>query len=104
MLDLVLKQAEQAGARKVERVNINIGEMTGVVDSCVEFYFELLSKGTAAEGATVSIKSVPVTVQCRKCERNFQPKEGDWNCPGCGNTGIEILTGRELILESIEVE
>ena len=104
MLDLVLEQAKKAEAKEVERVNLVVGEMTGVVDECVQFYFTLLSKGTIAEGAALSFKMVPATARCRGCDKSFQPKEFDWACPHCGNHSVEIIAGRELFVESIEVE
>jgi Zn finger protein HypA/HybF involved in hydrogenase expression len=43
-------------------------------------------------------------VRCQKCEEVFSPAEGDWSCPKCKETGIEIISGRECYMESIEVE
>jgi hydrogenase nickel incorporation protein HypA/HybF len=103
MLDLVLEQAEKAGAKEVGRVNLVIGEMTGVVDRAVKFYFGFLSKGTMAEGATLSFKGVPTKVRCRDCANEFEPGEFDWTCPQCKGNNIEIIGGRELFVESIEV-
>lgn len=104
MFDLVLEQAEKAGAKEVEKINLVIGEMTGVVDECVRFYFDLLSKDTIAEGANLSIKMVPSTAKCQSCEKSFEVKEFDWTCPHCGNQGMDIIAGQELFVESIEVE
>ena len=50
MLDLVLKEAEKAGAKEVRKINLVIGEMCGFVEECVQFYFDFLNKGTLAEG------------------------------------------------------
>jgi len=104
MFDLVLEQAEKAEAKKVGKINLVIGEMTGVVDECVQFYFDFLSKGSIAEGAALSFKMMPTTAQCRSCGKTFELKEFDWTCPYCGNIGVEIVAGQELYVESIEVE
>jgi len=104
MLDLVLEQAEKAGAREVGKINLVIGEMTGVVGRCVQFYFDFLSKGTPAEGASLSFKVIPTTAKCRNCHKDFELKEFDWTCPHCQSNNIEIVGGKELFVESIEVE
>jgi len=104
MLDLVLEQAEKVKAEKVEKINLVIGEMSGIVDTCVEFYFEFLSKNTIANGAILSFKKTPIQVRCSHCGQLFIPKEFDWSCPSCQNSGMEIVTGNELYIESIEVE
>ncbi len=104
MLDLVLEQAKKAEARKVGRINLVIGEMTGVVDGCVQFYFGFLSEGTIAEKAALSFTVVPTTARCRGCDKLFKLKEFDWTCPYCQGNNMEIVAGQELFVESIEVE
>ena len=104
MFDLVLQQAEKAGAKKVGKINLVIGEMTGVVGECVQFYFNLFSQETLAEGATLSFTMVPPKVQCRECSKTFELKEFDWACPYCQGNSLEIIAGKELFVESIEVE
>jgi len=104
MLDLVLEQAKKAGAREVGRINLVIGEMTGVVEECVQFYFDFLSQGTPAEGAALSFTMVPTTARCRGCDKLFELKEFDWTCPYCQGNNMEIVAGKELFVESIEVE
>ena len=104
MFDLVMKHAEQAEAKKVKKINLIIGEMTGVVSECVDFYLGFLSKGTIAEGAVLNVETVPAKAACRDCGETFELKEFDWTCPGCGGTSLQISSGKELFVESIEVE
>ena len=104
IFNLVLEEARKAGAEKVEGINLVIGEMTGVVSTCVQFYFDFLSKGTPAEGATLFFTMVPTTARCRHCGKVFELGEFDWACPGCGGSDMEITGGKELRVESIEVE
>ena len=104
ILELVLEQAEKAGASEVGKINLIIGEMCGVVGDCVQFYFDLLSKDTLAEGATLSFQMVPTMARCRVCNKRFELQEFDWACPYCQGNNVEIVAGRELIVESIEVD
>ena len=104
MFDLVLEQAGKAGARKVSRINLVIGEMTGVVGDCVRFYFDFISKGTLAEGAALSVETVPLKARCWDCGKTYQPGEFDWDCPWCQGNSMEVIAGKELFVESIEVE
>jgi hydrogenase nickel incorporation protein HypA/HybF len=104
MLDLVLEKAEEAGAREVSRINLVIGEMTGVVGDCVQFHFKFLGKGTIAEGAALSFTTVPTKIQCRDCGKSFELKESDSTCPDCQGNSLEIIAGKELFVESIEVD
>ncbi len=104
MFDLIMEQAKEAGAKKVGKINLVIGEMTGIVSNCVQFYFDFISKGTLAEGAALSFVMVPPKAQCRSCDKLFELKEFDWTCPHCGGSSLHIVAGKELFVESIEVE
>ena len=69
MFDLVLEQAKKAEAKKVGKINVVIGEMTGVVSDCVQFYFDFISEGTLAEGAALSFVMIPPKAKCRGCDK-----------------------------------
>ena len=104
MVDLVNEQAREAGASEVKKINLVIGEMSGVVEECVRFYFDFISKGTVSEGAALSFKMIPTTARCRNCGKEFELKDLDWTCPSCYGNRLEIIAGKELFVESIEVE
>ncbi len=104
VLDLVLKQAKESGAEKIEKINLVIGELTGVVDISVQFYFEFLSKDTPAQGALLCFKMIPLRVKCRGCGNPFESEGGYFECPQCHGSSVEIIAGNELFVESIEVE
>ena len=104
MLEIVLKQAEQAQAKKVTKINLVIGEMTGVVSDSVQFYLDILTKDTIAEGAQASFKMVTSKGKCHRCRQTFELQEFDWTCPHCQGNIIYVVTGKELFIDSIEVE
>ena len=103
-MDIVLEQAKAADAKKVTRINVVIGELSGVESDCVQFYFDFLKKGNPAEEATLDFKLVPVELRCRDCQTLFNPNGSVWVCPACKGTGIEVVHGQESYVESIEVE
>jgi hydrogenase nickel incorporation protein HypA/HybF len=104
MVDLVLDEAKKGGAHKVKKINLVLGELSGVVGDCVQFYFGLMSKDTIAEGATVSFNTVATQAKCRQCAKVFEVKESSWTCPECQSVSVELVAGNELFVESIEVE
>lgn len=104
MLDLVLAEAARAGASRVVAVKVVVGEMSGVVDRFIQTNFELISRGTPAEGAALSFRNVPKQARCRKCAQVYHPTNIYWACPECQSTEFEIIAGNELYVESIEVE
>ena len=104
MFDLVLQHAEKAGARRVGKINLVIGELTGVVGESVQFYLDFLSKGTVVEGAALDVTTVPAKTRCRDCGETLEMKRFDWTCSACGGKSLDAIAGRELYLESIEVD
>ncbi len=104
LLALALEEAEKAKASKILRIFIVVGELSGVVDEAVDFYFSFLSRDTIAAGASLSFEHIPVQLRCRNCDTVFLPEELDFHCPNCGEQQVEIASGRELYINSMEVE
>lgn len=104
LLDTVLDEAKAAKANKVTRINLIVGELSGVASDSVQFYFDILKKDTAVQEATIDFKPVPAQLRCRDCGTDFPPADGLWVCPNCGSYSIEIISGRDCYIESIEVE
>lgn len=104
ILDIVTKHAKDGGAHRVTAINLVVGELTGFVDDSIQFYFDMLSPGTLAQGAKLVIRRVPARLRCRACGEEFGLREGSWLCPQCSAVGGDVLQGREFLVESIEVE
>lgn len=104
IVDIALKEAKKAQAKKITKISLVVGELTGFMPDCIEFYFDLMSKDTIAEKANLHFEAAPAQVRCRSCLTIFRPKDTSWLCPKCQSQGIEIVGGRELYIESMEVE
>ena len=104
ILSIVLEQAKAVQASKITKINLTIGELSGIVDECVQFYFDLLSKDTIAVEASLSFDRPSTKLRCRNCATTFSPDNLDWACPNCREQKIEIVSGRECYVSSIEVD
>lgn len=104
ILALALENAEKANANRILKIYLVVGELSGVVDEAVEFYFNFLAKNTIAAEATLSFKHIPVQLRCRKCNAIFSPDKLDLSCPDCKEQQVEIVAGRELYIDSLEVD
>ena len=102
-LDIAIAQAKQSNASKIDRLTMNIGDLSGVIPEALEFAFEVLTKGTIAENAQLEINSIAVACHCQKCDRNFQPEAYVYQCPHCGQMSNDVIFGRELELDSVVV-
>jgi hydrogenase nickel incorporation protein HypA/HybF len=104
MLDIVVEKARESGTKKVTKINTIIGALSGVEKSCIEFYFDCLKNDYGLSGAVLDITTVPVSLKCRKCGREFTAEDLPWSCPDCESYSIALIRGNECYVESIEVE
>ena len=104
VLDIVLSTAAGNNAVRVAGVKVIAGELTGTVPEALEMGFAAMAKGTIAENAHLVIQLVPATGQCRDCGSTTGIDKYCFACKYCGSHAIEIVTGRELLVESVEVE
>ncbi len=104
LLALALKNAEKAKASKILTIDLVVGDYTGVVDDAVSFYFDFLSKDTIAAGARINYTHVSGQLRCRDCDLFFPMQKRDYRCPKCDGKRMEIVGGRELYIENMEIE
>lgn len=111
VLDIALEHAEEAGAERIVRITLVIGDLSGIVDDSVQFYFDFLSRDTVAEGAQLAFERRPARFRCPACGEEYEPGELPrkpqfqvWACPNCGELYPEVVGGKEFMVESIEVE
>ena len=104
ILAIALEKADEAKASKITKINLTVGELSGVVDECVRFHFDFLSKDTIAAEASLFFEKMPFQLRCRNCATSFSPNHGDWTCPNCQEQKIEVVSGRECYVNSIEVD
>lgn len=104
VIQLAVTEAEKAGASRITQITLVIGELSSILDDSVQLYFDMLSEGTLAAGATLAFIRHPATLRCRDCGRTF-PKHGrQFTCPHCGGPGALTGDAKEFYIESIEVE
>jgi hydrogenase nickel incorporation protein HypA/HybF len=104
LLALALENAQKAGASKILKIYVVVGELSGVVEESMDFYFSFLRQDTIAAEASLCFTRVPARLRCRKCNRDFVAENLDFRCPECREPQVEIIGGRELYIESMEVE
>jgi hydrogenase nickel incorporation protein HypA/HybF len=88
---------------RVERVNLQVGKLSAVVPDSLRFCFEVVAKGTPLEGAELHIEELPVTARCRACRHEWTIEGPAFTCPECASGDLELLSGRELDIRSIEL-
>jgi hydrogenase nickel incorporation protein HypA/HybF len=104
LIGTVEKAAEREGGGPVRTIHLRIGELSGVSVDALNFAFEVLSKGTVADGGVLEYEIVPLVVRCRDCGAEFHPQELVFRCTSCGSTELDVKSGREMEVDYIYIE
>jgi hydrogenase nickel incorporation protein HypA/HybF len=95
--------AGMTGAR-VRRVNLRVGKLSAIVTESLRFCFTIVAEKSVVAGAELAVEEVAIRAKCGACGQAFTIDSAVFLCPVCGSGNIEMLSGRELDIVSIEVE
>jgi len=88
---------------QVECVNLKVGKLSAIVPESLRFCFGVAIKDTRLEGARLNIEQVPVVAMCKDCDSRWTIDEPAFACPKCNSGSIELISGKELDIVSIEI-
>ena len=104
----LVQQVEEALREKsfvrVTAITIAVGTLAGVDAECLRFAFPLATQGTRVDGAELIVETVPAAVRCRACGKTTSTEVPLFACASCGATEVELLSGRDLLLRSVEID
>lgn len=105
ILTVAVETARQHGVERIQAIDLVIGDLSSIVDDSVQFYFDILSQDTLAQGAKLHFRREPGTATCWDCGHQFQVSPPLSSlCPICQSAHLQVSGGREFYVESIEVE
>ncbi len=93
---------EAAKGRRVVRVTLEVGKLSGVVSDAIAFCFDVVTVGTALEGASLEIHEIEGRARCDLCGREIVTETLFEPCP-CGSLLLTRLQGDELNVKSMEL-
>jgi hydrogenase nickel incorporation protein HypA/HybF len=94
----------QAQGRRVIRVEVEVGRLRQVVPDALAFGFELVTHGTALDGAELALDEIPVRLSCKSCAATTEPDRFPFACEDCGSLDVEVTDGEQLQVVALELE
>ena len=104
VLQAVEESAKQAGSEKVLKISLSVGVMTEAIEDALRFAFEALSEGTMCESAELEVTMIPPVSICAECGNEYEHDRFHMLCPECGSSFTQLIQGKELQIDSIEVD
>ena len=101
--NIVAIATEHANGAKVQRISLEIGQLTAIMPEAIRFCFDICAQGTVLAGATLEILERPGLGKCHTCDRIIELSQPFGVCD-CGNTRLDIIQGEELTIKELETE
>jgi hydrogenase nickel incorporation protein HypA/HybF len=103
LLDQLQTLAREHGARRVERIELRIGPLSGVEAPLLANAWPLAAAGSIAEGAELQIDPSPVVEHCRDCGAETETPTNRLVCGRCGSIRTRLTSGDEMLLARVEL-
>ncbi|MEO8608742.1 MAG: hydrogenase maturation nickel metallochaperone HypA [Chloroflexota bacterium] len=102
ILDLALEHTPPDA--HVIDVYLVIGQLSSMIDDSVQFYWDIISQHTPAQGSRLHFRRILAQLECSACKTRY-PMQGDnFSCPACGSSDVRVIAGDEFYLEAINVD
>lgn len=121
IIEIIEAEAFKNRLSRVRSARLRIGRMAAFRKEPLEFCLASYKKDAALEGMAFDVEEVPVGLACSACGRRSTDSRFDDEefahevahapslylpspCPACGAEEVEVISGRELELVSIDGE
>ena len=100
----VTKIAEENNVKRIASVTLEFGEVSGIVTSYLENYWQwYIKKFPLFEGAKLICEEIPAVTWCDNCKNTYPTVKYGKTCPHCGSGNTWLLQGNEMNIKQIEV-
>jgi hydrogenase nickel incorporation protein HypA/HybF len=105
IVEAVTETAAAYPGARVQEVRLRVGALASVIEDSLQFCWGVTIEGTPLAGAKLVVRTLPVVVHCAACgvEGEIAGVQS-FRCPRCGALSADVRQGRELEIESIEIE
>ncbi len=101
--DIIQEQANADGFTRVNRVWLEVGPLSCVEPAALRFGFDVVMRGSVAEGAALEIATPAAEARCLACGQSATVRHRYDPCPNCGAVEMQVIQGDELKISKLEV-
>lgn len=91
-------------AKKINRIELEVGQLSGIVIDSLKFALEFAVENTVLEKAEIIISEIPGRFKCYHCQTEFDKSVWYTPCPSCQSMDSELLGGKEMQIKSIFID
>ena len=104
MMKIIEQECEKQDVSQVTDLWLEIGVLSCVEKSSLEFCFEIICRGTVADGCKLHFIDVPAQAWCWQCSTMVELSTTQASCPHCGGTHFQMQQGNELRIKEMAVK
>ena len=109
LIAILRQEMERHNASRLLCVRVKHGALAGIVPEALAMAFEVMTVDTDLAKTRLELSEEPLRLACGGCGREFAPGAVPTAlyapCPACAEeVGHKVLAGKELYIESMEVE
>ena len=98
-----LEVLEREGARRLVSVRVRLGVLSCARREALESVFPLVTRDGPLAGARLEVVPDPLVIRCETCGGRTVTPRPDLRCGVCGGGAVRVLSGRDLVIDSVEV-
>jgi hydrogenase nickel incorporation protein HypA/HybF len=104
LLDLCEENVKSENAKKITKVEVKIGKLSGVEPYLLQSAFDTFKEKTICDGAQFVMHIQDVVIRCHECHQEFTLEHNEFTCPNCKSFDIETIDGEDMYLMRLEME
>ncbi|CAD7774915.1 hydrogenase nickel incorporation protein HypA [Candidatus Methanoperedenaceae archaeon GB50] len=109
LVDAAIRTAEEERPRRISKIHIEVGELTGLNPDQLRHIFKTTTKKTIIADAELVIKTIKPAIECKECGykgrvnlvKDFHFNTPQITCPTCKSREVKITAGNECRLYRI---
>ncbi len=102
MRGVIEDQARAHDVQKISCVRVEIGRFAGVEKEALAFAFDVVMRGSVAEGARLDMIDLPGRATCFDCGADVEIEDRLALCPACGSGKLMPTGGDEMRIKDLE--
>jgi hydrogenase nickel incorporation protein HypA/HybF len=102
MREILETQARAHAVNRITRVRVEIGRFAGVEKPALEFAWDVVMRGSPAEGSELVMLDLPGKAMCFDCASEVEIEDRLSPCPNCGGGKLMPTGGDEMRIKDLE--
>jgi hydrogenase nickel incorporation protein HypA/HybF len=105
VVDSVIETLAAYPGARVKEVRLRVGALSAVIEDSLQFCYEIATEDTPLAGSKLVVNILPVVMHCEPCGADVEVTSlQSFRCPRCGESVADLKQGRELEIDSIEID